>query len=555
VLAQDLGYEQNPEQGFEQMKLIAPTPILTRLAKMPRLGFVSITPDADGYLRRVQLMFPDGPALSLAAVESYLGEETAPEKLLTPAEMEGSQALINFSGPTQNMPTVSYYQALDPKTYLPPDFFKGKLVFVGMAVNAEANIYTATADHFLVPFSRYDGAYMPGVKVHANAALSLLRNRFIRHFSVRELSLIGAALGLISAFAFLSLPLLLSSLLFLLTAAVVSLGSFLLFVYENQDISPVYLLLPLVCSYSASPFLHYWTTFKQKAFIRKAFSTYLSPRLVAQLIEDPERLELGGEEVEGTVIFLDLAGFTSFSEKLKPRELIELINRNLGECAEIILKWDGMIDKYIGDCIMAVWGVPLPLEDHAVRACSAVQEIREQFRALSRKEFELTGVSLSVRIGLSSGRFVAGNVGGEKHFNYTVLGSEVNLASRLEGINKYYGTGVIVSESFVKRLNGKFLLREVDVIRVVGQQTPTKIYTMWGADGPTESERAVDELFQQGRVCYHARRFAEAQKLFAEALKQDAEDGPSKTFLPRCREYEESPPPADWDGVYQMRSK
>ena len=551
ILAQDISYEKNPELGFEQVKLIAPDSIVSQLTIPPILGFVSITPESDGYLRHVLLSFPDGPAFSLAAAENFLGVKNPPAAKDHPDDLK----LINFAGPPQSIPTVSYYQALDPQTYLPPNFFKNKLVFLGMSVASEANIFTATADHFLVPFSRLDGAYMPGVKVHASAALSVLHDRFIKRPSMSH-TIVGAlVLCFLSSLVFLSYRPLFSTLLFLVIGTSYFVGAFYAFANYQWDLRPVYFLLPLTIAYVASPFIHYYDAFKQKAFIRKAFSMYLSPRLVAELIANPERLELGGEEAEGTVVFLDLAGFTSFSEKLKPRELIELINRNLGTLAELVLKWDGMIDKYIGDCIMAVWGVPIHTNDHALRACNAVVDIQREMAALAARENAITGVNLSVRVGVNSGILVAGNVGGGKQFNYTVLGNEVNLASRLESINKFYGTDIIISESTVVQLHGEFLFRELDLIRVVGQKKPTKIYQLWGKGAATPEQSALDAVFQDARRLYLEQQWEAAERRFEDALKLDPEDGPSKKYALRCKEFALTPPPADWDGVYQMLTK
>lgn len=546
VLGRDISYFFEPALGYEQVKIVSPDSITDKMPQEPPTGFVSIAPDSDGYLRRLRLEFPDGPAFSLAAVQRFLGGKSPPVVEL---------GWMNFTGPARHVPTVSYYQALNPEEYLPPDFFKDKLVFVGVSASSEANLYAPTADHFLVPFSRLNGAYMPGVEVHANAALSILRNSFIRRTSPAAIRLFALFGGFLAGMLFLTFRPLQSTVLYGLIATSLLGASLYIFTAYNRDIAPVSILLSLTLSYLACPFLYYWFTYKQKAFIRKAFSTYLSPRLVSELIANPDRLELGGEESEGTVVFLDLAGFTSFSEKLKPRELIELINRNLGECAEIILQHDGMIDKYIGDCIMAVWGVPVTIPDHAARACAAVNAIQENMKALSAKELAITGVNLSVRIGVNSGLLVAGNVGGEKHFNYTVLGNEVNLASRLEGINKFYGTDIIVSEATTRRVGEQFKFREVDIIRVVGQQKPTKIYQLWGKTTLTEKQAALDAAFQEGRKLYHERQWMAAKAKFEEASKVDPDDGPSKKYILRCDEYAESPPPPEWDGVYQMRSK
>ncbi|MFN8390816.1 MAG: adenylate/guanylate cyclase domain-containing protein [Bdellovibrionota bacterium] len=553
VLAKDFSYMTDPVLGYQQMKIVSPDPILNRLTHPPRTGFVSIAPEADGYLRRIRLEFPDGDAFAVEAAKAF--GQTKAETVDAVETDDAGLRWINFAGPARTVPTVSYYQALDPATYLPPNYFKDKLVFVGVSAASEANIYSPTADHFLCPFSREDGAYIPGVEVHANAALNVVRDNFISSLGASYGRSIGLVVGFLSALLFLTYRPVFSSFLYAGWTGI--LGAATMYFFENQQlvIAPVYLFVPLSISYLGCPFIHYWYTYKQKAFIRKAFSTYLAPDLVAQLINNPDRLELGGEEIEGTVIFLDLSGFTAFSERLKPKELIELINRNLGACADVVLKWQGMIDKYIGDCIMAVWGVPISTPDHAIKACSAVCDIQERIKVLAVEEQKLTGVSLSVRVGINSGLLVAGNVGGGQHFNYTVLGNEVNLASRLEGTNKYYGTDVILSESTAKKIGDGFLLRELDVIRVVGQKVPVKIYQLLGRRGSSSTREDVEALFQEGRRLYTERQWEEAIGKFKEVLAISPGDIPSKKYVMRCEEFAFSPPDSNWDGVYQMMSK
>jgi adenylate cyclase len=208
-----------------------------------------------------------------------------------------------------------------------------------------------------------------------------------------------------------------------------------------------------------------------------------------------------------------------------------------------------MVDKFIGDAVMATWGVPIEQGDHAERACRAALEMREMMSVLSREEVEKgTGLRLKIRIGINSGRMIAGNVGGERHFNYTVLGDEVNLASRLEGVNRFYGTVITISQNTARRVEGAFELRELDYVRVKGKEEAIRIYEVRGLRGTlTETQQAVDGLYAEGRALYEQCRWTEARAVFERAMELASGDGPCRCFADRCRMFEMNPPGLDWD--------
>ena len=215
-----------------------------------------------------------------------------------------------------------------------------------------------------------------------------------------------------------------------------------------------------------------------------------------------------------------------------------------------------MIDKFIGDAVMAVWGAPLADPEHAVKACRAALTIAERVRQRAAEELHLTGATVKARIGLNSGTVVAGNIGGEKRFDFTVLGNDVNLASRLEGVNKQYGTGIMIGEATVNALSGQFVLREIDAVRVKGKKQPVAIFELQAEMGAlSELHVERNEAYAAGLACYREARWDDALKYLLKAQRALGSDGPSEILIARAREYQQDPPPPDWDGVYDMQTK
>lgn len=534
------------KKGFVQQINVQPLPLFADEGGATT-GFVNMPVDQDGFVRQLKSSWNSLPPLSLQAVRRYLND---------PSFFDGQdeRMFINYIGPPQSVRTVSYYQALDPGQYLPPGFFKDKLVFVGLLVQSVVNAESKRPDYFPVPFSRQGGGYMSGIEIHSQAAISFLRANSIRQPFPRGLlwlSLLAA--GLLSPLFF-RLSTVRGGLLTAGWASTVFMVSYYLFDKHCLFVSAPSHILPLATCYGYSFLCNYFEQLRERIFIQNAFSSYLAPSVVNQLLKNPERLQLGGEEVLASVMFMDIAGYTSLSEKLSPTELIRFLNIILGKVSDTVFKTDGMVDKYIGDAVMAVWGVPLPYPEHAINACKAallvVDAIQEQN---SQEGFP---ARISVRIGVNSGHMVVGNVGGEHHLNYTVIGDTVNLSSRLEGINRYYGTRIIVSGETALLLNQEFVLRELDRVKVKGKEEAVTIFELQGLDGQVPGpQREVNEHFRQGLYCYRQMAWDEAEAMFRKGLAIVADDGPCLTFIERCQVLKESPPAPDWEGVFQHLKK
>jgi len=292
--------------------------------------------------------------------------------------------------------------------------------------------------------------------------------------------------------------------------------------------------------------------------LRRAFSTYLSEDVVEEIVSDPTRLQLGGVKRHMTAIFTDIRSFTGIAERLSPEHLVDLLNYYLSTMSDVILEQKGTIDKYEGDAIIAFFGAPLELPDHAIRACAAAI-VMKRLESDVNDYVMKNGISpspLLTRIGINSGEMVVGNMGTQKKMNYTIISNAVNLASRLEGVNKLYNTWILATEDTMKETAGKFLSRRLDRIRVVGINEPVRIYEILETmDHAPQALHQKVELFHKAMGLFETRRWNDAGKLFYQIYKQFPGDGPSVFYFNRCKQNLKNEPSPDWDGVFNMAEK
>ncbi|ODS29692.1 MAG: putative adenylate/guanylate cyclase [Candidatus Scalindua rubra] len=295
---------------------------------------------------------------------------------------------------------------------------------------------------------------------------------------------------------------------------------------------------------------------KKRKEVKFAFENFMDPKVVHEILKEPGDIKLGGEEKEITVYFSDIEKFSTISEKLQPAELIELLNEYLSEMTDIILDHGGFLDKYIGDAIVAAFGAPLAQPDHAVKACMATIDNKKRLIELNRKFKEEGRLQIKARIGLNSGTVLVGNVGSTNRLSYTVIGDEVNLGARLEAANKYYGTYTMISERTYDLAKDHIEARELDLIRVVGKEKPVRVYELIDRKGEVPgAQQEILELYEEGLRNYRKREWQKAISLFQKAINKDTHDGPSQTYIERCKTYAQEPPPEDWDGVYTLKAK
>jgi adenylate cyclase len=294
--------------------------------------------------------------------------------------------------------------------------------------------------------------------------------------------------------------------------------------------------------------------------VRSAFGHYLSPEVIRRLLVNPRLVD--PKKTDITVMFSDIRGFTTISEKLDAQELALFLNKYLSDMTRIVFKNNGTLDKYIGDAVMAFWGAPFEEPGHAAKACNAALAMMKRVREL-QIQWEAQGKPrLEIGIGLNTGVASVGNMGSALRYGYTALGDAVNLSSRLEGLNKDYGTHIIANETtYQAAKDDGFIFRELDLMRVKGKLQPVTIYQLMGrqadfaADGAAEELLAQRELFARARELYRRRQWKAAQNAFQEFLEKWPKDGPSRVYEARCQEYIFAEPPASWDGVFVMSHK
>jgi adenylate cyclase len=299
-------------------------------------------------------------------------------------------------------------------------------------------------------------------------------------------------------------------------------------------------------------------TTQEKSFIRNAFGHYLSDAVIDELINDPEKLGLGGNKQYMTAIFTDIKGFSSISENMDPSDLVALLNRYLSTMSDIVLNLDGTIDKYEGDAIIGFFGAPIPHDDHARRACVAAVDMKRKERELNEELISDGTLSnpLLTRIGINTGEMVVGNMGTERKMNYTMMGNAVNLAARLEGVNKQFGSWILVSEATYMEAADFVSARRLDRVRVVGIEEPLRLYEVLERVENTSTETwEMIKRFHVALALFEEQRWDDAQKQFERVLEIAPEDKPTQIYIDRCKEYTENPPDPSWDGVFNLSLK
>lgn len=556
-------YDAQGTESVPFIKAYAPESnleILTNAADSS--GYFTLQSDEDGVLRWMPLaiqcgedMFPplavlcawhylDQPQL-MVKVGQYGIEEIQMGDRFIPTD-EGGQMLINYLGPPKTFPHVSAGDILDGN--FAKGTFKDKIVLVGA---------TATGIYDLrnTPFS----PSFPGVEVHANVIDNILTQQFIskprwsRIYDLLAIVILGVLVGIaIPRMGALKGLLFITGLIVLYIAA-----AFWLFISAGIWLNIVYPLFVISMSYMVLTVYYYATEERERKKIKKAFTHYVSPVVIEEMLKDPSRLKLGGEEKVLTVLFSDLQGFTSASERYAPHEMIVILSEYYAIMTEQVFAYQGMLKEYVGDELMAIFGAPIDQVDHAERACAAALAMRDQRAELNREWSKIGRPPLIARTGLNSGRMLVGNLGSKYRFAYGVLGDHVNLGSRLEGLNKGYGTEILIGENTAQLVGDAFLLREVDMVQVVGRVQPVRIYELLGTSGaslPHEQGQAYG-FYAAGLEAYRERRWGEALDSFRSSLKLWPGDGPSLTMAERCRIYQEAPPPEEWDGVFESIHK
>jgi adenylate cyclase len=334
--------------------------------------------------------------------------------------------------------------------------------------------------------------------------------------------------------------------------------SFGLFCLKGIFLRPLAPALAMLTALALRETIAFARAEKEKQFIRQAFSTYLSADVVQEIIADPDKLRLGGIRRNMTAIFTDVSSFSTIAEKLEPEDLVRLLNDYLSVMSNVMLEQRGTIDKYEGDAIIAFFGAPQEMPDHALRACVSAIAMKKLESALNRnyEENRWSPSPLLSRVGINTGDMVVGNMGTQKKMDYTIMGNAVNLASRLEGVNKQYGTWILASDSTARETGGKILSRPLDRVRVVGIREPVRLHEIMDlAEAASAEARDLAAQFAGALELFETRDWAGAERAFAAALRAVPGDRPSQLYRDRCAAFLQEPPPDSWDGVYNLTEK
>ncbi len=455
---------------------------------------------------------------------------------------------INYRGPAGAFPHYSMADVVENK--IAADKFHDKLVLVGATATGIGDLKTTP----------YGGTNYPGVEIHANVIDNILNERFLhrgqRQFEIDVLLifLFGIPLGIVLALV--SPRWMWFCLALLIPFAALNYyafvhGSWLNFILPAGTLTANVMLVSLYRALVEE---------KEKRKVRSAFGQYLSPEVIRRLLVNPTLVEPRKTEI--TVMFSDIRGFTTISEKLDAQELALFLNGYLSDMTRIVFDNRGTLDKYIGDAVMAFWGAPYEDARHAIDACNAALVMMSRVRELQKK-WETEGKpKLDIGIGLNSGVASVGNMGSALRYGYTALGDTVNLSSRLEGLNKDYGTHVLVNEStYAAAKDAGFLFRELDVIRVKGKLEPVTIYELIGKISEMQQDATFSDYallireFTAAREFYVQRQWNESQDAFQSILDRWPADGPSRMYWKRCQDYLFDAPPVSWDGVFTMTHK
>ncbi|WP_108512241.1 CHASE2 domain-containing protein [Bradyrhizobium algeriense] len=535
-------------------------------------GLFTIKPERDGIVRRVpMIMLAQGqtmPSLSFEMLRVATGSGT----ILIKSEKAGIKSLgiKGFQLPTDgNGQLWVHYARQDPSLYVPvinvlqktvaPEMIAGKLVLIGTSAVGLNDIKTT-------PVSQN----MPGVEIHAQILESALTGAVISQpiYGIAVEFATALLFGLlVIAFAPLFGPITLVALGGAFATALIGTSAFF-YTQHRLLIDFTYPLMSTTAIYLTLIFSSFVREQQQRKQIRGAFAQYMSPVLVEQLAQSPERLVLGGEEREMTIMFSDMRGFTSISETYKndPQGLTALMNRFLTPLTNAILARKGYIDKYMGDAIMAFWNAPLDDKGHELNACEAALDMLEhvdelnQAREQEAKEEGRPFIPLNVGVGLNTGICVVGNMGSDLKFNYSVFGDSVNLASRLEGQSKEYGFPIIVGSRTALAVKDKFAILELDFIMVKGKKEPEVIYAIAGREDVAQSGRfqRLRNLTIEMLSCYRTRDWDGALAAIARGRKTDEARSLEllyNLYEARIRGYLENPPPEDWNGAFALLTK
>ncbi|MEE6250726.1 MAG: adenylate/guanylate cyclase domain-containing protein [Bdellovibrionota bacterium] len=584
---------QNSAQNLVNMsgRLWMNIPMISEKAK--HTAYFNAFQDPDGTIRKNHLVYRYGntymPAMGLKAVMvakrngvlinvernpynyflkgvkeiTFTDQDGSPTTRI-PVDFEGALP-INYSGPQKMFAYLSISELFNGKDTMiieqrknsrveeievnKAEFIKDRIFLVGATA-------TGIYDLRVTPFEEN----FPGPETHVNIMDNLLRGDFLKNHQDEPPYMLGFILisGLLLSFAISQLGALSGLLVSIALIGGMIYLDFLLLFSQGIVVSIILPLLLFSFLYVSLTFFKYFTEEKKKKELKGTFQKYVSPAIVDEVLKDPENIQLGGRKERMTVLFSDIRGFTTISEQLDPSALSDLLNSYLTPMTDLVFANKGTLDKYMGDAVMAFFGAPISYPNHASMGVKCALEMLEKLKELQAQYKEQGLPDIDVGIGLNTGDMSVGNMGSETVRSYTVMGDAVNLGSRLEGINKQYGTRIIISEFTYQDIleSNLYVCREIDWVKVKGKLEPVKIYEVVNFQSKISDDKLkCVNKFKEAFELYHEKRFSEAIEILKEALSIDPEDGPSLLYMERTENYLQNPPPEDWDGVFTMTTK
>jgi len=567
VLAGKMVIEER--EGFSLISLLPP---IEKLQEVAPFGITDTKFDTDGFVRRY-ILFRDWDgnryfSLGLATLIKYLGlrgdhsnwfQETEDGDFILGGVYRIKKyddlpsSLINYYGPAYSFRTISYEQVVDEeglRLLLERDTFKDKIVLIGATVDE-------LHDLFSTPFYiAGEETLTPGVEIHANFIQSVLDQKFIRVVDNYYVYAFTFIFTLLIAFLIKKTK----PLFGVLSAVVIGGGYFIgnIIIFTRVDLL-VNFIIPvggIGLAFVGCNTYQYFSEQKEKMYIRSVFKHYLAEDVVESVLRDSDALTFGGQRRHLTVLFSDIRSFTSYSERYTPEEVVSILGEYLTEMVKIIFRYGGMLDKFVGDEIMAVFGAPYYMEDHAQKASSAALDMIRALDRLKERWSQEGREAFDIGIGINTGDMIVGNLGSKQIFDYTVIGDAVNLGARLEGINKIYKTtnNIIISEFTKNELSDAFVTRELDSVRVKGKAKPVAIFELVGEREVIVYSEDLLRHYAQGLIAYKNREWERATQEFKKVLLVQ-DDEVSRIYIKRCRHFMKNPPGEGWDGVFTLKTK
>lgn len=537
------------------------------------LGNASVTYDRDNFIRKAKIIYPEllnDPALAssiaLRVAQKYLNERA---KILSDLTVQlgkniiPNPFLINFYGPAETITTIPYWKALELIYKGEKDFFKDKIIYIGRTkLRASIDPYKSvrSPDAFPTPFASLSPNFS-GVEIQATMLANILENNYITKLSLALVVVLVIIVGCITALivALLRTRLVLCFYICILLSLIYSLISFLFFVFFKISIPPTFpvygIIIPIYfINFLDQYFFVDWNRRRQAKIFRQ-----LVPGQVADDIErmDQEQLALGGKKTLITVLFTDIQNFTGLCEKNTPETVVNILNQFFSDMVKVIHKHNGLVDKFIGDAIMALWGSPKYLEKEAQAnlAAQCALAMTDELKMLNQLwgRFGLKD-NLTIRIGINTDEAITGNVGSLQRMQFSAIGDGVNVASRLEAANKIYGTTILLSDKTVKLLDKNFCLREIDTVILPGKDTPVNVFELL----KLHTENNIHELIKRYSIAldaYRKKDFDNAIQYWENCLKINPNDKPSEVMLQRVLKLKKSGISEDWQAIWSIETK